>query len=117
MFMADKLKLVLAFLLVVAGIGGYYYWSESALVIRVASVLAGIVLALATAWFTEPGKRFFAFSQESAAEARKVVWPTRKETLQMTGAVFMLVVVMAIFLWVVDASLLWFVKILMGRGG
>jgi len=114
--MADKIKLVAAFLLVVAGIGGFYYWSESALVLRVASVLAGVVAAVVVAWFTEPGKRFFAFSQESVAEARKVVWPTRKETMQMTGAVFLLVVVMAIFLWVVDASLLWAVKMLMGRG-
>ena len=50
------------------------------------------------------------------AEAKKVVWPTRKETFQTTGVVFLLVVVMAMFLWVVDASLMWVVKLLMGQG-
>ena len=50
------------------------------------------------------------------AETKKVVWPTRKETLQTTGIVFVFVVVMALFLWAVDASLLWIVKMLMGRG-
>ena len=114
--MADKIKLVIAFLLVVAGIGGFYYFSESASVIRVLSVLAGLILAAVVAWFTEPGKQFFAFSQESVAEARKVVWPTRKETIQTTGIVFLFVIVMALFMWVVDASLLSAVKLLMGRG-
>lgn len=114
--MADKIKLVMAFLLVVAGIGGFYYFSESASVIRVLSVLAGLILAAVVAWFTEPGKQFFAFSQESVAEARKVVWPTRKETIQTTGIVFLFVIVMALFMWVVDASLLSAVKLLMGRG-
>jgi preprotein translocase subunit SecE len=50
------------------------------------------------------------------AEARKVVWPTRKETIQTTGVVFAFVVVMALFLWLVDAGLLWAVKLLMGQG-
>jgi len=114
--MADKIKIGLAILLIAIGVAGYYYLSEHAMVIRVLAVLGGLTLATVTAWFTESGKRFFAFSQESWAEARKVVWPTRKETLQTTGVVFLLVVVMAIFLWVVDASLLWAVKLLMGRG-
>ena len=114
--MADKLKLSLAILLVFAGIAGYYVLSEQAMVIRVATVLAGIILAIGTAWFSESGKRFLGFGRESWAEAKKVVWPTRKETLQTTGVVFLLVVVMALFLWAVDAGLLWAVKLLMGRG-
>ena len=114
--MADKVKLMFAFLLVAGGIGGFYYLSESATVLRVASVLIGVLLAIVVAWYTDSGKRFFAFSQESVAEARKVVWPSRKETFQTTGVVFLLVITMALFLWVVDASLLWMVKLLMGRG-
>lgn len=114
--MADKLKLSLAILLVIAGIAGYYALSEQAMVIRVAAVLVGILLAIATAWFSESGKRFLGFSRDSWTEAKKVVWPTRKETLQTTGVVFLLVIVMALFLWAVDASLLWAVKLLMGRG-
>ena len=114
--MADKVKLMFAFLLVAGGIGGFYYLSESAMVLRVAAMLASVLLAVVVAWFSEPGKRFYAFSQESVAEARKVVWPSRKETFQTTGVVFLLVITMALFLWVVDASLLWMVKLLMGRG-
>jgi preprotein translocase subunit SecE len=67
------------------------------------------------AWFTEPGRRFFAFSQDAVTEARKVVWPTRKETMQMTGVVILFVIVMALFLWIVDGTLTWLVQLLMGR--
>lgn len=114
--MGDKVKLGLAALLVISGIAGYYYLRDSALVVRVALVLAGVAAAVAVAWFTAPGKQFHAFGQDSIAETKKVVWPTRKETFQTTGVVFLLVVVMALFLWLVDAGLLMIVKTLMGRG-
>jgi preprotein translocase subunit SecE len=115
--MADKVKLAVAILLVIAGIAGYYLLAEQAAVLRVISVLAGVAAGAIVGWLTAPGKQFYAFSQESIAEARKVVWPTRKESLQMTGIVFAFVVVMAIFLWIVDASLLFFVQKIMGSGG
>ena len=114
--MADKIKLLIAGLLVVAGIAGFYLLADSPTVVRVLAVLAGVGLALVVAWFTEAGRAFFGFSRESIDEARKVVWPTRKETLQMTGVVILFVVVMALFLWLVDSVLLWLVKLLMGRG-
>ena len=66
---------------------------------------------------TEAGRRFYGFSQDAVVEARKVVWPTRKETLQMTGVVLVFVIVMAFFLWMVDGVLSWIVHYLMGRGG
>jgi len=112
----DKIKFGFALLLLAAGIAGFYYLRDSAMVIRVASVLSGAVLAAVMAWFTTQGKQFYAFSQESADETKKVVWPNRKETIQTTGIVFVFVVVMAIFLWMVDAGLLLAVKQLMGRG-
>ena len=105
--MADKIKFLLALLLVSAGVAGFYLLSEQPLILRVLSVLAGLAGGGGVAWFTEPGQRFFVFGQESVVEARKVVWPSRKETLQMTGAVFAFVVVMAIMLWVTDKSLEW----------
>ena len=114
--MADKIKLTIAFLLVIAGVAGYYMLADHAAVLRIVSVLGGIAAAVAVAWFTAPGRQFYAFSQESVAEARKVVWPTRKESLQMTGIVFAFVVVMAIILWIVDASLLFIVQKIMGSG-
>ncbi|WP_025042209.1 preprotein translocase subunit SecE [Nitrosospira briensis] len=113
----DKIKLGFALLLLIAGIAGFYYLSDSAMVIRVISVLAGIVLAVVVVWFTTQGKQFYAFSRESSEETRKVVWPTRKETMQTTGIVFGFVLVMALFLWMVDAGLLIAVKYLMGQEG
>ena len=114
--MIDKIKLALAFLLVAAGVGGFYLLSEHAAVLRVLSVLAGVGLAVAVAWTTAVGQMAVSFTRESIQETRKVVWPSRKETIQTTGIVFALVVVVAIFLWVVDASLMSLVKLLMGRG-
>jgi preprotein translocase subunit SecE len=113
----DKIKLGFALLLLIAGIAGFYYLRDSAMVIRVVSVLSGIVLAVIVVWFTSQGKQFYAFSRESSEETRKVVWPNRKETLQTTGIVFAFVLVMAIFLWMVDAGLLLAVRYLMGQEG
>jgi preprotein translocase subunit SecE len=114
--MIEKLKLLVAGLLIVAGVAGFYLLADSPMVVRVLSVLAGVGLAAAMAWFTVPGQQFYVFSQEAVAEARKVVWPTRKETMQMTGVVILFVIVMAIFLWMVDGLLFWLVRLVMGRG-
>ena len=114
--MADKIKIGLAALLVIAGLAGFYYFAESLAIVRLASVLAGLIAAFVVFWTTEPGKQFYVYAQESVVETRKVVWPTRKETLQTTGIVFIFVVVMALFLWAVDASLLLIVKKLIGQG-
>jgi preprotein translocase subunit SecE len=114
---ADKIKLGLAALIVLAGMVGYYYLSTSPLVVRLLVLLAGVVLGGVVGWTSEPGKRFFAYTQDAIAETKKVVWPSRKETVQTTGVVVAFVIVMALFLWVVDASLVWLVKILVGREG
>ena len=106
-----------ALLLLIAGIAGFYFLRESAMVLRVISVLSGVVLAAVVVWFTSQGKQFFAFARESSDETRKVVWPSRKETLQTTGIVFAFVLVMAVFLWMVDAGLLLAVRYLMGQEG
>jgi preprotein translocase subunit SecE len=113
--MTEKIKLALAVLLVAAGLGAFYLLAEHAMVLRVLAVLGGIGAAVAIMLTTTIGQAAFAFSRESLAEARKVVWPTRKETIQTTAAVFALVVVMGIFLWIVDVLLLWGVQFLMGR--
>ena len=105
--MTDKIKLAVAGLLVAAGIWGYYWLGESALVLRVLAVVAGMAAGGAVAWFSEPGRQFAVFSAEALAEVKKVVWPTRKETMQTTAAVFAFVVVMAVFLWASDKMLEW----------
>jgi preprotein translocase subunit SecE len=105
--MADNIKLGVAAALVAAGIAGYYLLAEQALVLRILAVLAGIAAGAALAWFTEHGRAFLVFAREAIVEVKKVVWPTRKETMQTTAAVFAFVVVMAVFLWVSDKTLEW----------
>ncbi len=113
--MTDKIKVVVAFLLVVAGIFGFYAMQDAASVLRLLVVLAGIIAAVGVYWTTNSGKRLFGFARDSVAEAKRVSWPSRKETLQTTGVVVLFAVVMALFLWAVDASLLLVVNKLMGR--
>jgi preprotein translocase subunit SecE len=105
--MADKIKFALALLLVAAGVAAFYLLSETAMVLRVLAVVAGLLAGGAVAWFTEPGRQFAEFSADSVAEAKKVVGPSRKETIQTTGIVFAFVVVMALFLWLSDKTLEW----------
>ncbi|MDP2761668.1 MAG: preprotein translocase subunit SecE [Sideroxyarcus sp.] len=114
--MADKIKLLIAFLFVVAGVVGFYALGDAAAVMRVGSVLFGVLAAAGMFWTSSQGKRFFGFANDSVNEAKRVVWPTRKETMQTTGIVILFAVVMALFLWAVDASLLLMVNKLMGRG-
>jgi preprotein translocase subunit SecE len=115
--MADKLKLLVAVLLVIAGVAGFYFFADAPTVVRVLSVLVGVILAGVVAGFSGPGRRFFAFAVDARDEARKVVWPTRKETIQMTGVVMLFVIVMGLFMWAVDGILTWLVKLALGHGG
>jgi preprotein translocase subunit SecE len=106
---ADKAKLGLAVVLVAAGIWAYYWLGESPLVVRLLAVAGGFIAGAVVAWLSEPGRQFMSFAAESWGEVKKVVWPTRKETVQTTAAVFAFVVVMAIFLWITDKALEWVV--------
>jgi preprotein translocase subunit SecE len=103
----DIVKLVVAAAMVVAGIAGYYLLAAHSIVLRFLAVAAGIVAGAASAWTSAPGQEFLAFAREALVEVKKVVWPTRKETLQTTGVVFAFVVVMAVFLYVSDRTLEW----------
>jgi preprotein translocase subunit SecE len=103
--MIDKIKLGIAALLIAAAVWGFYYLAASPMIARLGVILAGVLLAAAVAWTSEPGKRFYAYSQEGIAETKKVVWPSRKDTVQTTGIVVAFVIVMALFLWIVDAIL------------
>ncbi len=109
----NKLKLGLVFILIFSGIAGFIYLNESAMVIRVLSVLSGFLLAAFVARYTIQGQDFYVFCRESSEETKKVVWPSRKETLQMSGIVFAFVVAMALFLWLVDAGLMSIVRVTM----
>ena len=105
--MVDNIKLIFAMGLVVAGVWGYYLLDDAAIVLRVLAVAGGVVAGFVVSSFSEPGQRALRFARESLAEVRKGVWPTRKETMQTTAAVFPFVVAMALFLWLTDKSLEW----------
>ena len=113
--MLDNLKLVLAAACVVGGVAGYYYFGDTAAVLRVLMVLGGLVAGGLVAYTSERGKAFFAFAQEAWQEAGRVSWPTRKETVQTTAIVFGFVVVMALFLFAIDQTLAWVVHLVTGR--
>jgi preprotein translocase subunit SecE len=104
---ADKAKLAAAAVLVVAAVVVFYALGRQDLWLRVAALLVLMIVAIATFFTSEPGKQLIAYGQDSIREVKKVVWPTRKEALQMTGYVFAFVVVMALFLWMTDKTLEW----------
>ena len=104
---SDVLLVTLAVLAALGGVLGFSLLSEQPLLTRLGILAGGLVGALVVAWFSVPGKRFIAFAREAYDETRRVVWPSRKETMQTTGIVFAFVVIMAIFLFLVDKSLEW----------
>jgi preprotein translocase subunit SecE len=104
---ADKAKLAVAALLVVGSIVAFYALDKQDLWLRVGALLLMLAAAVATFFVSEPGKQLIGFSRDSVKEVKKVVWPTRKEAMQMTGYVFAFVFVMALFLWLTDKTLEW----------
>jgi len=104
---ADKAKLAAAAVLLVGGIAAFYLLGKQDLWVRVLALLALIAAAVAVFFVSEPGKQLTGFGRDSVKEVKKVVWPTRKEAMQMTGYVFAFVFVMALFLWLTDKTLEW----------
>lgn len=104
---ADKFKLAGAALLVLAGLVAYYLTSKQGALVQWAALLVLLAAAVALGLSSEQGRALIGFGQESTREARKVVWPTRKEATQMTTYVFGFVLLMAIFLWLTDKTLEW----------
>ena len=104
---ADKAKLAAAGVLVVAAVTVFYVLGKQDLWLRVVALLVLLAAAVAMFFVSEPGKQLIAFGRDSAREVRKVVWPSRKEAIQMTGYVFAFVIVMALFLWLTDKTLEW----------
>ena len=114
---AERIKIAVAALIAIGGMFAFYALVDrQPLVVRILVLGGAFALAVAMMWFTESGRTFLAFSRESWEEAKRVVWPTRKETLQTTGVVFVFVFTMALFLWLVDTGLLWITQKLLGTG-
>ena len=104
---ADKAKLAAVVALVLASVAGFYLLSKQGALVQWGVLLVGLVAAAGVFLVSEPGKQFTGFARDAWREVKKVVWPTRKETLQMTAYVFVFGGVMALFLWFTDKTLEW----------
>lgn len=104
---ADKAKLGLAVALVIASLAGFYLLVKQGQVAQWGALIVGLVVAVVVFMSSELGRQFLAFGRDSVREVKKVVWPARKEAMQMTAYVFAFVVVMALFLWLTDKTLEW----------
>ena len=104
---ADKAKLAVAGVLVIGAVAAFYALGKQDLWLRVIALLVLLAAAAGVFFTAESGKQLIAYGQDSVKEVRKVVWPTRKEAIQMTGYVFAFVFVMALFLWLTDKTLEW----------
>ena len=105
-----------AIVVLLAGIIAFHYFETQSQLLRVIGVLIALAVAVALVWTTQIGKRTRHFMGMSRTEVRKVVWPTRQETLQTTLAVIVMVIIVGIILWLMDMLLLWAVQSLTGRG-
>jgi preprotein translocase subunit SecE len=101
----DKLKVALAVFAVIVGVVAFYFLVNQPTYLRAGALIVGLVVAIALAWTSTAGRNFLNFAKEAVRETKKVVWPTRKEAMQITAIVFGFVFIMALFLWGTDKLL------------
>lgn len=111
----DTVKLMLALALIVGGLVAYYMLPELPLAVRVLFVLGGVIVGGLVGITTHKGQTFWRFVQGSRVEIRKVVWPTRQETTQVTIAVFIFTLLMGLFFWGIDSILLYATRLATGQ--
>jgi preprotein translocase subunit SecE len=113
----DTAKLFVAVAILAAGIFGFYYLEAQPLWVRLLGLLVVIGAAVFVTLQTAMGRTVWQFAVDSKIEVRKVVWPSRQETIQTTLIVFVMVLIMALVLWLYDMGLMWIVRTLTGQGG
>ncbi len=111
----DTVKLGLSLLIVIAALVGFYIYAEQDLLYRVLGLLAAAGISIAIALQTEKGRQIWGYFHDAQIEVRKVVWPTRQETVQTTLIVIFMVVLVAIILWLLDMFLGWSIGSIMGH--
>jgi len=113
----DTAKLLLAVVIIVAGLVGYYYFGDASTLLRALGVIVAVGVAVAIAWTSLQGQLIWKFIQSSRVELRKVVWPTREETIQTTLVVLLFALIGGVFFWLLDAFLLFVTSKITGQGG
>jgi preprotein translocase subunit SecE len=111
----DSLLMALSVLVLLTGIGAFYWYDDQALVLRIAMVVGGLAVAAGLVWFSWYGREFWQFAQASRIELRKVVWPSRDETIKTTYVVFIFAIAMGLFFWGLDWVLTWLTRLLTGQ--
>ena len=112
----DTFKLGLALLIIVAGLVCFYLFNDYSLLFRVIGLLVSVGISVAIALQTAKGKEIWGYFRDAQIEVRKVVWPTRQETIQTTLIVIVMVILVATILWLLDMFLGWSIGLIMGRG-
>ena len=113
----DTFKLGLSLLIAIAALVAFYFYADQSLLYRVIGLLIAASISVAIALQTDKGRQIWGYFHDAQIEVRKVVWPTRQETVQTTLIVILMVVLVAIFLWLLDMFLGWSIGMLMGHGG
>jgi preprotein translocase subunit SecE len=111
----DTALITLSVLVLFVGIGAFYWYEEQALAIRIAMVIGGLAVGAGLAWFSWYGREFWLFAQAARIELRKVVWPSRDETIKTTYVVFIFAILMGLFFWGLDWVLTWLTRLLTGQ--
>jgi len=113
----DTAKIFLAAAILIGSIVGYYYYANESGLLRAIGVLVALFVAVWVAFQSVQGRVLWKFMQSSRVELRKVVWPSREETMQTTGIVLLFAAIMGTFFWLLDLFLLWFTSFVTGQGG
>lgn len=108
----DTAKLAIALVLVIGAMVAFYLYPEQSTLLRTLGLLVAVGIAGAIAYRTDKGRQIWGFFQDSQVEVRKVVWPTRQETVQTTLLVVVMVIIVAIFMWLLDMFLGWAIQLI-----
>jgi len=112
----DSLKFLVAIALLIGGIVQFYYFEEESQLYRVLALLGFVALAMGVVYTTRMGHGLWLFARDARTEVRKVIWPTRQETMQTTLMVIVMVILVGLMLWLIDMILRWGVLALTGQG-
>ncbi|VAW57413.1 Protein translocase subunit SecE [hydrothermal vent metagenome] len=113
----DGLKFLVVIALLIGAIWLFYYFEEESLLYRVLGLMAISGVAMAIMYTTQKGYSLWLFARDAKTEVRKVIWPTRQETMQTTLMVVIMVLLVGVMLWAIDAVLRWGVLMITGQGG